>query len=331
MFPYKAENFDGNENLAIFINFLIYTTFLLLVPIILILIISIVKPRIKNSSNIYLYAFSAAMLIMIGTVGFIREAFEKSENEISNNESLNSIANNSEFLEQILTAGLVAGGAIVGLILIFVARFMFIRFFGETHSNHKNHDHHDHMISFTDIDNPKAAWLAILLLLSHRTIDGFFLGATIGQLTRGEKPINIGLVITFVLHIVVEILIIYYRQIQYGQTVKKAMFYNLLTTVLLIPIMLISAYMSRYLEKIGWILPIINASGGAIITFVAIIELVPEFIHLRSGKKKHWYIALGCFAAGIIFSLILLSFHSHHEKEIVNDIDLHSLRILLKN
>ncbi|WP_457961969.1 hypothetical protein [Candidatus Mycoplasma pogonae] len=295
-------------------NFLVYAVILLVGPIILITLISFLKPRIKKSSNIYLYAFSAGMLILIGTVGFMGEAYQKVESFVHNpSTGLDSFVHqNPNWGGQLIAAGVVGGGALIGLSVIFIVRYFFVRFFGETHSDHHEHDHHDQMINMTDVDNPKSAWLAILLLLSHRTIDGFVLGSTISKLARGES-LNVGLIVTFNLHIVIEILIIYYRQIQYGQTIKKAVIYNLLTTFLLLPIMLVGAFLHQYIESVGLLLPIINAGGGAVLTFVAVIELVPEFIHLRKGSKRHWYITLAAFALGIIFALVLLSFHSHAE------------------
>ncbi|UVD81507.1 hypothetical protein NV226_02100 [Mycoplasma iguanae] len=310
MFPFQANDF-GNENLAIFVNFLIYSAFLLVVPIVIIFLISFIKPRIKENSNIYLYAFSAAMLIIIGTLGFFKESYEKTEKFIHQNESLRNFAHKNTWNEQFLVMAIVAGGTIIGLTTIFIVRWIFVKFFGkEVHKKHDEHGHHDHMVNFSDIDSPKAAWLAILLLLSHRTIDGFVLGATISKLSRGEN-INLGLIITFNLHIIIEVLIVHYRQVQYGQTIKKSVIYNLLTILLLLPIMLVSSFLNKYIEQVGWLIPVINASGGAILTFVAIIELVPEFIHLRNGTQRKWYITLFWFASGIVFAVILLSFHSH--------------------
>ncbi|WP_215739982.1 ZIP family metal transporter [Mesomycoplasma hyorhinis] len=276
----------------------------------MILIIAVVKPRIKKITNTYLYSLSAGLLLIVATAGLLREAYENAE-KFTFQQAIQTgklfWAENSQFW----VALLVGSGAILGVFTIFIVRFFFVKKFNnETHSNHKEHNHDDHIINFKDIDNPKAAWLAIILLLSHRTIDGFILGSIVSKISIGQK-LNYGLIITFVAHILIEILIIYYRQIQYGEKVWKAVVYNLLTTVLLIPIITIGAFINRFLEQAGWILPIVNASGGAILSFVVIVELVPEFIHLRSGAKKQWYFTLIWFVCGIIIASILLSFHAH--------------------
>ncbi|CAC13465.1 predicted coding region [Mycoplasmopsis pulmonis] len=308
MFPYKANDFGGNINLAIFINLIIYSIILLISPIILVFLVSLVRPKIKKQNNILLYSFSSAMLLILGTVGFIKEGY--SEIEIALHSSQSYLTNGSITKEQFLIAAIIGSGALVGLMSVFILRAFFSRFFKEVHVDHTEHSHSDHIINFSDIDNPKAAWLAILLLLSHRTIDGFVLGATVSRITQGDK-INIGLIVTFNLHILIEILIVYYRQVQYGQNTKKAMLYNFISVLILIPIMTIGAFINRFLSQIWWLLPFIYASGGTIIAFVAVIELVPEFIHLRNDSKKTWYFTLISFGCGIIFTLVILSFHSH--------------------
>ncbi|UWD34104.1 ZIP family metal transporter [Mesomycoplasma molare] len=312
MFPFKSQNFNGNIDLAILVNLIIYISILLVIPISIVLLIAKIKPTIKKSTNIYLYALSAGMLLIIGTVGFLRESYEVLERNIHEQAYLADFLEANELNEQFLVLLIVGSGSFIGISSIFVVRYFFVRFFGvsESHQNHDEHGHHDHIVNFADIDNPKSAWLAILLLLSHRTIDGFILGATVAKMSSGE-PLNIGLIVTFNIHIIIEILIVYYRQVQYGQTIKKAVIYNLITTLLLVPIMTIGAFINRFLNSVWWLLPLINSSGGSILTFVVVIELTPEFIHLRNRTKKEWYLALIAFAIGIIMTLMLLAFHSH--------------------
>ncbi|QJB70995.1 ZIP family metal transporter [Mycoplasma sp. 1654_15] len=276
----------------------------------MVLLVALVKPKIKQITNTYLYSLSAGLLLIVATAGLLREAYENAENFAFQQFWATS---NTQWIKysQLWVAILVGSGAILGVCTIFIVRFFFVKHFKkDTHSNHHEHDHDDHIINFKDIDNPRAAWLAIILLLSHRTIDGFILGSIVSKISQGQR-LNYGLIITFVAHILIEILIIYYRQIQYGQKVRKAVIYNLLTTIILIPIITIGAFVYRFLNQAGWILPIVNASGGAILSFVVVVELVPEFIHLRSGAKKQWYITLIWFVSGIIIASILLSFHAH--------------------
>ena len=58
-------------------------------------------------------------------------------------------------------------------------------------------------------------------------------------------------------------------------------------------------------------MPSFEILGGSIIIFMAVIELVPEFIHYRNEGPKVIYTTLIIFAFSIVFTLILLSIHSH--------------------
>ncbi|ASU14238.1 hypothetical protein CIB43_00336 [Mesomycoplasma hyopneumoniae] len=109
----------------------------------------------------------------------------------------------------------------------------------------------------------------------------------------------------------IEVLIIHYRQVQYGQSIKKSVIYNLITTLILVPIIIVGAFLNRFFIKTGWLIPFFNVSGGAILSFVVIIELVPEFIHLRNNPSFQWHFSLFLFALGIILALIILILHEH--------------------
>lgn len=315
-FPYHRQDFNGNINLAIFVNLLIYILILLTVPSLFILLLSFIKPKLKPTSNFYLYAFSSAIFVLIGTVGLIGESLEHGREFIGRLET-NNILRVNEAIEAGLAIGITAGGALIGLTVVILFRFLFIKKFGEIHHTHGMHGHNDLITNVHDIDSKtiKAAWLVIFLILSHRMIDGFILGGTTYRFTSdSNEPLSIGFIITFNLHILVEAVIIYYRQIQYGQKRWKAVMYNFLTTLVIVPIMFLGAYINPYLQRLGWFLPVVNASGGAIITFVGIIEIVPEFIHFKDMQSKEWYKVIIAFALGIIVALILLSFHTHgHE------------------
>lgn len=339
-FPYHRQDFNGNINLAIFVNLLIYILILLTVPSLFILLLSFIKPKLKPTSNFYLYAFSSAIFVLIGTVGLIGESLEHGREYISGLRSGN-IPKVNEAIEAGLAIGITAGGALIGLTVVILFRFLFIKKFGEIHHTHGMHGHNDLITNVHDIDSKtiKAAWLVIFLILSHRMIDGFILGGTTYRFTNSNEKLSIGFIITFNLHILVEAVIIYYRQIQYGQKRWKAVMYNFLTTLVIVPIMFLGAYINPCLQKLGWFLPVVNASGGAIITFVGIIEIVPEFIHFKDMQSKEWYKVIIAFALGIIVALILLSFHTHghaghhhvhehHFKQIAQSLlSLQSLRI----
>jgi len=89
------------------------------------------------------------------------------------------------------------------------------------------------------------------MLLSHRLIDGLVLGLSVYQLTtNGVNKANLALIITFNIHLLLEVVIVYYRQIQYGEKKSKAILFNFITLILIIPIMFLGAFIGKFLNKV---------------------------------------------------------------------------------
>lgn len=307
-----------NINLAIFINLLIYSVFLLAVPIIFTLVISLIKPKLSKSGNFYLYAFSSAILLIVGTVGLIGDGIKDFQSFIETNSYISSLATSYKILISVFS---IAGACFLGLLSVIGIRYLFVKIFGEIHINHSIHQHNDHIFNENEIEpidqiknSKKHSILVIVLLLTHRMIDGFVLGSSVAHLTNSIDKLNIGLLIVFNIHIILEILIVYYRQIQYGQKRSKAVINTILTLLMIIPVMFIGAFINRYLEIIGWLLPLVSVSGGCVLSFVSVIELAPEFIHFKKAETWTWYKILIFFALGIIIaiSLIMLDMQIGH-------------------
>ncbi|AYK04629.1 ZIP family metal transporter [Metamycoplasma hominis] len=302
--------FNGNITLATFVNLIIYILILLGVPSLVLGVISIFKLKITDKKNIYIYAFATGMFLMIGTVGFFKESFDWS------NSYLHGLRAYSETNIPWIQAAIIGLSALLGLILVILGRFIFVKYLKtDVHADHDKHNHSDHLFSIKDFDNPRAAWGAILMLMSHRIIDGLFLGYNVYTLTSigGTYKANIPLIITFNIHILLEILVVYYRQIQYGEKKSKAILYNFLTFLLIIPFMLIGGLLGQYIEhsKVFWIIPSFLALGGGIITFMSIFELVPEFIHVRNQSPKVLYTSFALFSLGLVLTIVILCFHTH--------------------
>lgn len=309
------KNFNGNLELTILVNLLIYILILLSIPLIFMGIISLFKVRVTSKKSIYLYAFSTGMFLMIGAAGFIKEGYVLLEQWFHDSSTTGGLkyTGGKPAIEQSYIALIVGLSALIGLGTVILGRFLLTRK-KELHKDHKEHDHSEHFVSFNDIDNPKEAWTAILMLLSHRLIDGLVLGLSVYQLTtNGVNKANLALIITFNIHLLLEVVIVYYRQIQYGEKKSKAILFNFITLILIIPIMFLGAFIGKFLNKVGWLIPSLEILGGSIIVFMAIVELVPEFIHYRNENKKVIYTTLIVFALSIILTLILLSFHTHNQ------------------
>ena len=311
---FNASKF-GNLEIAILVNLLLYLSILLIVPMVFMGIMSIFKIKVTSKKSIYLYAFSTGMFLIIGAVGFLKEGYINLENWLHTKGNRGGLqyTGGNVLLEQIIIASIAGLAALLGLGSVLLSRYLISKKNKtELHEHHEEHGHSDHLISFNDIDNPKAAWIAIIMLLSHRIIDGLVLGISVYQMTSSEiKNPNIALIVTFNLHLLLEVVITYYRQLQYGEKKSKAILFNFITLLLIVPMMFIGAFLGKYSNRVGWLMPSFEILGGSIIIFMAVIELVPEFIHYRNEGPKVIYTTLIIFAFSIVFTLILLSFHSH--------------------
>jgi zinc transporter ZupT len=83
-----------------------------------------------------------------------------------------------------------------------------------------NHDHSHLIYNLNDV-NPKSKILGLMLLMSHRIPGGLIIGFLISNIQHnGEvSAVDIVFLVTFILHIIPEELILYYRQMEMG--VKK--------------------------------------------------------------------------------------------------------------
>ena len=208
---------NSSIELILFVNLIVFSLVITAVSIGVNLIVVAIRPKIKSNTNFYLYAFSTGLLIIIGTVGLLAEG----------------IKNANEGFNIVLAVTIVTCGSSAGLIFTVTLRYLLSKKFKHKHNQHSLHDHSEHMISVLDTDDPKAAWLVIGLLLAHRSIDGFTLGSWIPKMIEHETKINFGFFIAFFLHIIFEVIFIYYRQIQYGQKKWKAVLYNFYTLLAL--------------------------------------------------------------------------------------------------
>ncbi|MCV3733621.1 ZIP family metal transporter [Mycoplasma enhydrae] len=303
----------NNFELILFINLIIYILILVALPLVVMGFLALIKPeKIKSNekSLIYLYAFSTGMFLMLGAFGFLREGYE-----MAHNFTHSKYFNQTEMIRTITVMGIMGISSLIGFSIVIGGRYLFVKKSKiDPHSKHEEHNHSDHLISFRDIDNPKAAWLAILMLLSHRIIDGFFIGYTIFKIVAKGNSFSSAtlLLVTFTLHILFEIVIVYFRQIQYGEKIGKAVLYNFLTFLAIVPFIFLGAYTGTFLGKrFEWILSGILVMGGVIVIFTSIFELVPEFIHIRNKDTKVLYKTLITFAAAIILTIMLLALHRH--------------------
>lgn len=173
-----------------FLNSVLFSAGLIVSTGLLLLLLALVLPRLREKQSIYFYAIASATLIINGFYGFYNEAHEKLENYLDSA----SAPNMPEAVAKILifTGGAMLGvGGFIALRLLLSSRIR--KKGGEIHKDHKLHDHSDHIISRRDFNNKREAWIALLLIMLHRGIDGFFFGSVVAKLTDTGKelaPIN---------------------------------------------------------------------------------------------------------------------------------------------
>lgn len=205
------------------------------IPLIYGLVLPIFKPKISKKANKYLYAFSSGFFLIMATVLFIGES------KIHLEEHFQTAVVNNPGGAKVIT-GLVIGAVILmGLMISLGLKY----FFASKSADGLNHNHdHDHLIFNLNDHNPKSKAFAIFFLLSHRIPDGLIIGTLCTAIAREQGGIDVTNIIflcSFVIHIIPEELIIYYRQIDMGVGRKKATMNSLVAIIAVIPLIIIGA------------------------------------------------------------------------------------------
>lgn len=298
--------------LVTFLNILILLALAIFIPTIAVGIIALFKIQINKNSQTYLYAFTAGLILILGTVGFIAEAITHAKEHFSADEHHVTLG----ALQTLQILGVIVGGSLIGILIVILSRYIFTKLSskkGDFHSNHSNHNHAEFLYNVSDIDNKKIKWIPILLLMGHRTVDGIVLGF----MANGTSQIvgdfsNWGMIIVFVLHLVPTSIIIYLIQldIQNGKRFK-AFLITIVILLLMIPFTFIGGFLISGIQSQWWLMPILYSVSGSLMTLAGILEIIPEFIHNRNASLKQWMVTTAWLGAGIILSIILITIHSH--------------------
>lgn len=311
---------DLNYYLAGFLNFLIASVLVMVTTILFVSFLAYFLPKSKSVASFF-YPFTSATLIVIGTFGFFLEAQEKLDEYLGGGHAHNHFHDHNhhhleEHHDEVFSVSmkmLVFGaGVVLGTIMFLVLRYLFIKKSKYVNASHNDaHNHSDLLLIKEDLQDPKKAWIALLLILMHRGIDGFFFGSVISKITNLDAQINWGLVITFIIHSIFDLLIIYYHQVNYGENKKRAAIRTIVSTALVLPTLFLGVLFYPTIQGLGWALPIVNVMGGTALTIAAIIEFVPEFIEARNAPIKKFVPVILSFMLGVIFTAMFLQMHSH--------------------
>ena len=296
---------------------LIVSSIVIIIPWIYGLLLPIIKPTISKKATMYLYAFSSGFFIILAIFGFYAEAKEELTIHLEH-EHFNQYAIWG------INIAVIGGGAFLILGLSILVKFLIAKKISnkEESALESNHDHSNLIYNLNDV-NPKSKILALILLLSHRIPGGLIIGFLISNIQHNGSvnPIDIMFLVTFILHIIPEELILYYRQMQMGVNKWRAAFNSFLGTLLLVPFIFIGAYSANYLNDNVILISFLKVCVGSLILFSALVEFIPEFLHNEMNAKT-WYVTISLVMLGVVFGLILFSVHSHgsgaHEPHSLN-------------
>lgn len=299
--------------LNVFINILILLSISIGIPTIIVAGLSLFKFKINKHIQTYLYAFTAGLIIILGTVGFLSEAITHAKENFLNANN-NHIA--MRWQDTLIVISVIAGGSILGIIIVLLSRIIFTKLSnkkGDLHSKHLDHNHHEFLFNPSDIDNKTLKWIPILLLLGHRLVDGIVLGFMANTVNDSIANFeNWGMIITFALHLIPTTIIIYLIQLDIQNNNRlKSFLITFSILILMIPFTLIGGFLINSIKSIWWLMPLFYAISGSLMTIASVLEIIPEFIHNRNASLKQWIYTTLFLGSGIVISLLLITIHSH--------------------
>ena len=296
--------FSFLKDYALWQQALVVGSILMVIVIFFGVLIPVLKPKIKRKSMVYLYSFSTGYFIVLAIFGLLREA---SHTLTDKTEGL-SVAVQNTIIIAVMTCGVVIG---MGGGLLF--RFILAKSSDELHLDHGDHSHSDHIFNVADIDHPRSKWVAILLLLSHRLVGGVTLGLLVYNINLGSSAIgetfNLGIILAFILHLIPEVLIIYYRQREAGISQIRAIINGLLFKFMMIALIVIGAYLGEWISAVYWLIPLFLATSAGAMSFAAIFELTPEVLDNKEFLNHNWYKISFALMASFTIAIGILTLH----------------------
>ncbi|WP_406615188.1 ZIP family metal transporter [Mycoplasmopsis hyopharyngis] len=315
----SPENQPWNDIVAKLLLSLASMFLLFFIPLIFVLVVPIFKDKLSKKSTYFLYAFMSGFFLTMALFGFLKESLEISSlSAQGKGYSLNKI-----YGWNIL---LIGGGLILGLGLAIGTHFLTTKVIQPKLSKKSNsliHNHlsdeHCHEIEKAStnelVENKKekdySKLIAIILLLTHRIPEGFLIGVSLNALYNGNAGnMNLAFFISFILHLIPEELLFYYRQREMGVSKKKAIGISIGLLFLFVAPILLGLYSGTSIQNFWQIAAFIEAFIAGIFIFTSIFEFIPEFAFEKHDSKTKQLLLL-FIILGIVLAAIILSIHSH--------------------
>lgn len=302
------------NNLLILENVGLISLLVIGLPIIMVLMLFPTKNKLSEKSMIYMYAFSTGLLVILSTLGLIKESFHELEHMALENQNVLPFSN--EMINQIIIIG---GGITSGLIFAITLKVSIFKYkkYSISKKEFKDKSHSDEkccVINFEELIKKNGTIASIFIISSHKFIDGISLGIFINSATSLFDFSFIGIILLFILHDLPITAIIFYLQRNSNISKLKSIFYIFILSFITIPFIFIGAFLGNYFETIpqlSWMIPFLEAMAGSMLLFTTIMEFAPEFIHNHHLCSKHWYITVLWLSLGIALSSILTMVHIH--------------------
>ncbi len=277
------------------------------IPMLLFLILVFSKKKISENTNIYLYAFSTGMLVVLATFGLMGESLHELEGFFKKNPNM---THTNEILTEI---GIIGGGAVLGLILAVCLKTVVFKIQKTKTFSHDGHsDSKCCVVNIEELIHKNGKIASIFIISTHKFIDGISLGVLANSATTLFAFENLGTIILFLLHDLPIFIIIFYIQKSLNMPNKKIFWYSLLLSFITVPFIFIGGFLGNWLEdSLPLFMPFIESMIGAILLFTTLMEIVPEFIHNHHLCSKHWYITVAWLSFGMILSIVLNLIHVH--------------------
>lgn len=328
-----------NNTLLIFENISLLSLIIIAAPMLISLCLLFVKNKLSNNSVIYLYAFSTGLLIILSTLGLIKEGYDGVEDILSHSSTI-ELHSDQEIIFKVLIIGF---GVLSGLIIAIVIKTLVFKIQNKKilkiSSESKHHLHDDAkccVVNVEEIIKKNGKLAAIFIVSSHKFIDGISLGLLANSAETLFGFENIGIIILFIIHDLPITIVIFFLQRSANVSKAKTFLYIFLISIITVPFMFLGGFVGDVLTEnpqVSWLFPFLECLAGGVLLFTTIMEFVPEFIHNNHLCSKHWFITVVWLCAGIMLSLIMSLIHIHgHNDENSHSLEIvHSINNLLTN
>lgn len=289
----------------IYINGLIISSIVFFIPLIICFIFYIFKVKINSIGYVYLYAFTTGLVLILSTLGFLRESYDLLSHYFEEKQNK---------FDKVISISVIVAGVVIGFLIGGCCKLVL---FIKSKRECKNHKFlkNDQTCAFDQEEvvfykNNKL--VGPILLVAHKLIDGLSIGFLLIESGNNFFQINnLGLIIGFILHIIPTTIVLYYIYVEIFKSNLKSFLYSTLSNLVIIPFIFIGILFKNVINDVFWLNPLLLSIAGGSLLFTSILELAPEFIHNNHLCTHKWFYMFLWFSLGIIISICLIATHSH--------------------